>query len=277
MYQFIENVKDKIKRMELIIEQNKLTIEDYFNKNVGSYMDFYQKDRYRQKACLKIITPQQSIFALVGERHSYTASSILDTVFDGALQKEDDSHINNNMKLGNIYIIICDTDIKSGKQKFFSKLMSKLMPKLISNLMSKLMLKLMSDVWCNVTIFVPEVFNQYQIDELRKSIEEVKKFKNNFNSQNFTLRHYIKYSDTENETQKKDYEDDEMYLFLDRDKGEANNYIRKIIPNPKEKIIADVLKNSLRNNLKSPIQQGDLLAGREDNTISSSKNYEIEK
>lgn len=123
MYQFIENVKDKIKRMELIIEQNKLTIEDYFNKNVGSYMDFYQKDRYRQKACLKIITPQQSIFALVGESHNYTASSILDTVFDGALQKEDGSmalkDINNNMELGNIYIRICDTDIKSGKKIFF--------------------------------------------------------------------------------------------------------------------------------------------------------------
>lgn len=265
MFQFIENVKDKIKRMELIIEQNKLTIEDYFNKNIGSYMDFYQKDRYRQKACLKIITPQQSIFALAGESHNYTASSILDTVFDGVLQKEDGSmalkDINNNMKLGNIYIRICDTDIKSRKQNFFSNLMS----------------KLMSDVWCNVTIFVPEVFNQYQIDELIKSIEEVKKFKKNFNSQNFTLRHYIKYSDTENETQKKDYEDDEMYLFLDKDKGEANNYIRKIIPNPQEKIIADVLKNSLRNNLKSPIQQGDLLASTENNTISSSKNYEIEK
>jgi len=257
MYQFIENVKDKIKRMELIIEQNKLTIEDYFNKNVGSYMDFYQKDRYRQKACLKIITPQQSIFALVGERHSYTASSILDTVFDGALQKEDDSHINNNMKLGNIYIIICDTDIKSGMQNFFSKKFS--------------------DVWCNVTIYVPETFNQYQIDELRKSIEEVKKFKKNFNSQIFTLRHYIKYSDNDSDIQKKDYEDDKIYNFLDKDKGEANNYIRNIIPNPKEKIIADVLKNSLRNNLKSPIQQGDLLAGREDNTISSSKNYKIEK
>ena len=42
MYQFIENVKDKIKRMELIIEQNKLTLEDYFNKKTGSYKDFYQ-------------------------------------------------------------------------------------------------------------------------------------------------------------------------------------------------------------------------------------------
>lgn len=139
------------------------------------------------------------------------------------------------------------------------------------------MSKLMSDVWCNVTVYVPETFNQYQIDELRKSIEEVKKFKKNFNSQIFTLRHYIKYSDNDSDIQKKDYEEDEIYLFLDKDKGEANNYIRNIIPNPKEKIIADVLKNSLRNNLKSPIQQGDLLAGREDNTISSSKNYKIEK
>ena len=85
MYQFIENVKDKIKRMELIIEQNKLTLEDYFNKKTGSYKDFYQKDRYRQKACLKIITPQQKIFALVGISHNNTASSILDTVFDGDL------------------------------------------------------------------------------------------------------------------------------------------------------------------------------------------------
>lgn len=261
MYQFIENVKDKIKRMELIIEQNKLTLEDYFNKKTGSYKDFYQKDRYRQKACLKIITPQQKIFALVGTSHNNTASSILDTVFDGALQREDDSgtlkDINNNMKLGNIYIRICDTDVKLGKQTFFSKLMS--------------------DVWCNVCIYVPETINQYQIDELRKSIEEIKKFKGYFNSQNFSLRHYIKYSDNDSDIQKKDYEEDEIYLFLDKDTGKANNYIRKIIPNPKEKILADFLKNNLRNDLKNYIQQSNLVTDRDNNNNISQKDHEIDE
>ena len=260
MYKFIENIKDKIKRIELIIEQNKLTFEDYFNKKTGSYKDFYQKDRYRQKACLKIITPQQSIFALVGESHNNTANSILDVVFDGDFQRDDGStalkDVKNNMELGNIYIKICDTDVKSGKQTFISKLLS--------------------DVWCNVSIYVPETFNQYQIDELRKSIEEIKKYKGYFKSQNFYLKHYIKYADNENDILKKEYEDDEIYLFLDKDKGEANNYIRRIIPNPKEKIIADILKNNLRNSLKSSIQQSNLVMDRDNNNISS-KNCEIDK
>ena len=260
MYKFIENIKDKIKRIELIIEQNKLTFEDYFNKKTGSYKEFYQKDRYRQKACLKIITPQQSIFALVGESHNNTANSILDVVFDGDFQRDDGStalkDVKNNMELGNIYIKICDTDVKSGKQTFISKLLS--------------------DVWCNVSIYVPETFNQYQIDELRKSIEEIKKYKGYFKSQNFYLKHYIKYADNENDILKKEYEDDEIYLFLDKDKGEANNYIRRIIPNPKEKIIADIFKNNLRNSLKSSIQQSNLVMDRDNNNISS-KNCEIDK
>ena len=260
MYKFIESIKDKIKRIELIIEQNKLTFEDYFNKKTGSYKDFYQKDRYRQKACLKIITPQQSIFALVGESHNNTANSILDVVFDGDFQRDDGStalkDVKNNMELGNIYIKICDTDVKSGKQTFISKLLS--------------------DVWCNVSIYVPETFNQYQIDELRKSIEEIKKYKGYFKSQNFYLKHYIKYADNENDILKKEYEDDEIYLFLDKDKGEANNYIRRIIPNPKEKIIADIFKNDLRNSLKSSIQQCNLVMDRDNNNISS-KNCEIDK
>ena len=260
MYKFIENIKDKIKRIELIIEQNKLTFEDYFNKKTGSYKEFYQKDRYRQKACLKIITPQQSIFALVGESHNNTANSILDVVFDGDFQRDDGStalkDVKNNMELGNIYIKICDTDVKSGKQTFISKLLS--------------------DVWCNVSIYVPETFNQYQIDELRKSIEEIKKYKGYFKSQNFYLKHYIKYADNENDILKKEYEDDEIYLFLDKDKGEANNYIRRIIPNPKEKIIADIFKNNLRNSLKSSIQQSNLVMDRDNNNISS-QNCEIDK
>lgn len=260
MYKFIESIKDKIKRIELIIEQNKLTFEDYFNKKTGSYKEFYQKDRYRQKACLKIITPQQSIFALVGESHNNTANSILDVVFDGDFQRDDGStalkDVKNNMELGNIYIKICDTDVKSGKQTFISKLLS--------------------DVWCNVSIYVPETFNQYQIDELRKSIEEIKKYKGYFKSQNFYLKHYIKYADNENDILKKEYEDDEIYLFLDKDKGEANNYIRRIIPNPKEKIIADIFKNNLRNSLKSSIQQSNLVMDRDNNNISS-KNCEIDK
>ena len=260
MYKSIENIKDKIKRIELIIEQNKLTFEDYFNKKTGSYKEFYQKDRYRQKACLKIITPQQSIFALVGESHNNTANSILDVVFDGDFQRDDGStalkDVKNNMELGNIYIKICDTDVKSGKQTFISKLLS--------------------DVWCNVSIYVPETFNQYQIDELRKSIEEIKKYKGYFKSQNFYLKHYIKYADNENDILKKEYEDDEIYLFLDKDKGEANNYIRRIIPNPKEKIIADIFKNNLRKSLKSSIQQSNLVMDRDNNNISS-KNCEIDK
>ena len=259
MFQFIENIKDKSKRINLIKEQNKLTLEDYFEKRTGSYKDFYQKDRYKQKACLKIITPQQSIFALVGVSHNNTANSILDAVFDGVPQKEDGngtlSAKNNNMELGNIYIMICDTDIKSGKQNFFSKRLL--------------------DTWCNVTIYVPEVFNQYQIDELGKSIEEINKFKKHFKSRNFFLRHYIKYDDNDSNIQKKEYEDDEIYLFLDKDKGEANDYIRKVSPNPKEIILADLLKNNLRNDLKSPIQQGNLVTDG-DNSITQ-ENYEIDK
>lgn len=260
MYKFIENIKDKIKRIELIIEQNKLTFEDYFNKKTGSYKEFYQKDRYRQKACLKIITPQQSIFALVGESHNNTANSILDVVFDGDFQRDDGStalkDVKNNMELGNIYIKICDTDVKSGKQTFISKLLS--------------------DVWCNVSIYVPETFNQYQIDELRKSIEEIKKYKGYFKSQNFYLKHYIKYADNENDILKKEYEDDEIYLFLDKDKGESYNYIRRILPNSKEKIMADIFKNNLRNSLKSSIQQSNLVMDRDNNNISS-QNCEIDK
>ena len=253
MYQFIENIKDKIKRIELIIEQNKLTFEEYFNKKTGSYKEFYQNDRYKQKACLKIITPQQSIFALVGKSHNSTANSILDAIFDGDFQRENDSialtDIKNNIELGNIYIRICDTDVKSGKQTFISKLLS--------------------DVWCNVSIYVPETFNQYQINELRKSIEEIKEFNGYFKTQNFFLRHY----NNENSTLKKDYEDDEIYDFLDKDKGVANNYIRRIIPNSKEIIIAEIFKNNLRNVSTSSIRRSNSKNG--DNIIP--KDQEINK
>ena len=94
--------------------------------------------------------------------------------------------------------------------------------------------------------------------------------------QNFYLKHYIKYADNENDILKKEYEDDEIYLFLNKDKGEANNYIRRILPNPKEKIIADIFKNDLRNSLKSSIQQCNLVMDRDNNNISS-QNCEIDK
>ena len=118
MYNFIEEIQDKSKKMELIKEQNKISFDDYFNKKLGDYLNYYQ--RVGQKCCIKIITPQQSIFSLVGPGHEKTCNSVLDVAFNGDFQRKDgEKKLNdseNNMKLGNIYIKMYDSDVSTQKR-----------------------------------------------------------------------------------------------------------------------------------------------------------------
>lgn len=220
MYYFIEEIKDKTKRRELIIEQNGINFNNYFKKNLGEYLNYYQ--RVGQKCCLKIITPQQSIFSVVGSSHEKTCNSILDTAFNGNFQrKEGEKTLNdteNNMNLGNIYIKMYDCDVSTQKKGFLKRLFS--------------------DSWSNVLVMVPKNFNQYQIDELRKTIKEISKYDNNFKTQDIGIMHYLDYELND----KICYENEEIQKFLDETNGDANKYIKEVEINPNEEVIVETNK-----------------------------------
>ena len=226
MYNFIEGIKDKSKRKELIKEQNKISFYDYFNKNLGPYLHFYQ--RVKQKCCIKIITPQQSIFSLVGPSHEKTCNSVLDIAFNGDFQRKEGEKqtqdMEHNMKLGNIYIKMYDSDVSTSKNGFFKKLFL--------------------DLWSYVIIMVPENFNQYQIDELRKTIEHIKKYDKYFKTQDIGIIHYLDYELND----KICYELEEIQMFLDKINGDANKFIKEVEINPNEKVIVDTRNQNVNNN-----------------------------
>lgn len=226
MYNFIEGIKDKSKRKELIKEQNKISFDDYFNKNLGPYLHFYQ--RVKQKCCIKIITPQQSIFSLVGPSHEKTCNSVLDIAFNGDFQRKEGEKqtqdMEHNMKLGNIYIKMYDSDVSTSKKGFFKKMFS--------------------DLWSYVLIMVPENFNQYQIDELRKTIEHIKKYDKYFKTQDIGIIHYL----DEGLDAKVLYLLKEIQIFLDETNGDANKYIKELEFNPNEHVIVDTRNRNISNN-----------------------------
>ena len=226
MYNFIEEIKDKTKRRELIIEQNKISFDDYFTKKLGYYLNFYK--RFGQKCCIKIITPQQSIFSLVGHSHEKTCNSALDITFNGDFQRKEGekklNDIENNMKLGNIYIKMYDSDVSTEKKSFFKRLFS--------------------DLWSYVLVMVPENFNQYQIDELRKAIKEIMKYDNNFKTQDIGIIHYL---DAEL-NERKCYYIDEIQKFLDETTGDANKFIKEVEINPNEEVIVETNRYENTNN-----------------------------
>jgi len=233
MYNFIEEIKDKAKRVELIREQNKIGLADYFNKKLGSYLDYYQ--RVGQKCCIKIITPQQSIFSLVGNSHEKTCNSVLDIAFNGDFQRKEGEKklidTENNMKLGNIYIKMYDSDVSTQKRNFHKKIFFDFK-------------KLFSDSFSYVLIMVPENFNQYQIDELRKTIEDIKKHDKNIKTQDIGIIHYL---DKEIE-HKKFYSLEEIEKFINETNGDANKFIKEVEINPNEKVIVDTRNQNVNNN-----------------------------
>ena len=233
MYNFIEEIQDKAKRVELIREQNKISFDDYFNKKLGPYLDYYQ--RVGQKCCIKIITPQQSIFSLVGPSHDKTCNSVLDVAFNGDFQRKDGEKklidTENNMKLGNIYIKMYDCDVSTQKRNF---------PK---NIFSDFK-KLFSDSFSYVSIMVPENFNQYQIDELRKTIDEINKYDKFFKTQDIGIIHYL---DKKLED-KKLYPLEEIEKFINETNGDANKFIKEVEINPNEKVIVDTRNQNVNNN-----------------------------
>ena len=246
MVEFIDNFEDLKKREELIKQQNKLSISDYFQNNIGAYLDYYQTSRNKRKACLLIITPQQSIFALVGRNHEDTANIILNNIFNIEIQSDFDgdgdsyelTDVVNNIQLGNIYIRIWDTDLRTRKQPFFEKIFSKL------PLFKKIFLK----ESCGIFIYVPKKYNQYQIDELRNTLEEINNYIKYFKEIDVFLSHYI---DDNNPKIYSDEKDSKHKLsdFLDKNNGEANNYVDDITPNPCEKIIVKTCKNNPRKSV----------------------------
>ena len=212
MYNFIEGIKDESKRKELIKEQNKISFDDYFNKNLGPYLHFYQ--RVKQKCCIKIITPQQSIFSLVGPSHEKTCNSVLDIAFNGDFQRKEGEKqtqdMEHNMKLGNIYIKMYDYDVSTQKRDFLKNIFFDFK-------------KLFSDLFSYVLIMVPENFNQYQ---------------------NIGIIHYLDYELND----KICYELEEIQKFLDKINGDANKFIKEVEINPNEKVIVDTRNQNVNNN-----------------------------
>ena len=91
---------------------------------------------------------------------------------------------------------------------------------------------------------VPEYFNQYQIDELRKTIEEIKKYEKYFKTQDIGIIHYSDYELND----KICYEFEEIQKFLDKINGDANKFIKEVEINPNEQVIVDTRNQNVNNN-----------------------------
>ena len=135
------------------------------------------------------------------------------------------------MKLGNIYIKMYDYDVSTQKRNFLKNIFFDFK-------------KLFSDLFSYVLIMVPENFNQYQIDELRKTIEEIKKYDKYFKTQDIGIIHYLDYELND----KICYELEEIQKFLDKINGDANKFIKEVEINPNEKVIVDTRNQNVNNN-----------------------------
>ena len=104
--------------------------------------------------------------------------------------------------------------------------------------------KLFSDSFSYVSIMVPENFNQYQIDELRKTIDEINKYDKFFKTQDIGIIHYL---DKKLED-KKLYPLEEIEKFINETNGDANKFIKEVEINPNEQVIVDTRNQNVNNN-----------------------------
>ena len=113
---------------------------------------------------------------------------------------------------------------------------------------------------------IPENFNQYQIDELRKTIEEIKKYDKSFKTQDIGIIHYL----DENLDDKKLYPLEEIQNFIDEKYGDANKYIREKESNTNEQVIVDTRNPKINNNRAEFLES----LHSDDNEIIHSKKIE---
>lgn len=216
MYKFIDEIKDENERIKQIRLQSSKGFDGYFNKCMIQDLLLYQE--LLQKCCFKIITPEQSVLAYAKESHERVCNTVLEAIYKRDFQRKTDkikyNDVENNMKLGNIYIKIHDTDISLNDN---SKKRSR------------------PDDSSLVYIFIPKNFNKYQFEELKKSISTIKKYDDNFIKQAYGIIHYLDYDLDERVC----YVDNGIYEFLGdkNNPGIAKDYIKDIQILPEEEII----------------------------------------
>ena len=207
MYKFIDEIKDKKERIEQILLQTSEGFDGYFNKCMIQDLHLYQE--IPRKSCFKIITPQQSVMAYAKESHERVCNAVLETMykinFQGKDYKTKNNDLENNIKLGNIYIKIHDTNtsLKEDSKK-------EDIPQETSF----------------VYIFIPEFFNKYQFEELKKSILTIKKYDERYIKQAYAIIHYIDFEIDDRNC----YVDDKIYDFLGdyKNPGIAQKYIKDV-------------------------------------------------
>ena len=257
MYKFIDEVINNKKELyEQIKLQNELGFDGFYKNKMLEEIPYFQKmDR---KCSSQIITPQQSIFSLVAESHEKICNMVLEAVYKRNFQRTKNSirlnNIENNMKLGNIYINTYDSDTVL-KKSFLDNIFNK--------------------PWNVVSIFVPQYINEFQLDELRKTINTVKKYDKIFKNNNIRIIHFL--NDKMNE--QKSYIQDDITRFLNKSCGEILKYVKEVQIDPDEEIIVNTCKNPENNraNFLSSIKQEADLAINGNDHFNNTQNIEIVK
>lgn len=232
MYSIIDFITNKEKAIEQVKLQNALGFDGYFQKQMIQDIPYYQRNRYNQKASLQIITPQQSIFTLVQDSHERTCNTLLGLIYGKDFQVMDDPNVyryrnedeKNNRRLGNIYIKELDSDISMKKSIFPS-------------------------TQRHVLIFVPKNFNMYQFEELKRSIDTIKKYDKKFLSPDIVLAHYLN-DINENDNNYEAYDKRKIDRFL---KEDALKYIREVPINPDEQILVDTCREATSTNPRQSV------------------------
>ena len=167
-------IKDKDVLLEQIKRENKLGFTGYFKKNMEYYKGLY----VNEKRALQLITPKQTLFALVRSEYRSVCNTLLEIINnkkpskpkDGTKRIEED--IYNCMKMGIIYIREEDNDLSPEDKKH-----------------------ILGRINCRrkCIINIPKYVSGYQSDELNKTLKILDFSSERFNPllDSLEVHHYI--------------------------------------------------------------------------------------
>jgi len=131
MYGFIHHINKEEELEKQIVEQTKLGFLGYYLKKMfRNGMTYYKGQNIEEKKALQIITPQQSLFALVRDRYDEVCRTLLNAMYKDGLDNNlrltgNANDVISCVNLGNIYITEKDNDISLGDENLLSRLFKK--------------------------------------------------------------------------------------------------------------------------------------------------------
>lgn len=238
----------KTEMLKLIREQNRIGFDGFFEKRkIKDYIE-YCKRISSEKSGLQLITPQQSIFVLASKSHEKISIPLIELIFNTKAKKyrnEIGAHydVANCIKNGAIYIKEYDYDLD----------LSDCNPskKGILNGIIRMLKKPERYFW----IFIPHFFNEYQYDELKKTIDIRKKYQKLFGDDTIGVLHYLD-NDTLEHPNYFDREEALQYIF-----EELQNYVREIPVNPNEQILVETNSKSQKVSFVNKVPITSVISG----------------